>query len=592
MSIPNKTKLELINHIYKTLSDKSGFREIIKSLSDIIKEYFECSYTDVVLVDNKNQSQYTVYGIAQNGTFVENAIDPHGVVKKTIENKETIAADDVSKISYYYPARKDTKAELCVPILYKRKIVGCLNIEFKSVQKFDKDTTTTLEIIGQTIGSIVRNARLHEDLEQSEKTFRQLVEHMNEGLWVGDKKHNTVYVNPKFAEMAGLSHEECLKRDCFGFYDKESVKRIHEQHKIREKGVSSQYELTMIKSNGETIPILCSGAPIPDGTVGIFTNLKFIKEKEKQIKDLSKSEKLLVHVSDNSIDAIVSMDKNLVINSWNKGAVKMFGYEKEEIIGKSIKTIMPPTKIKEEELEQIIKITLEKGFLKNFETVRVTKSGKEINVAISITKLLDESNHFIGFAVIYRDITYQKKAEKELQTRFESMQNAYMELGKQRRELDYLLETLDIAIGDEQFPDIENYIVNAAIMLTKANAATLRLYSEKDGFLHLKAASGVRPEWWGKARSPFAGTLAEKAYHMHKPLFIDEIQNNPLYTSQKLATEHGFVSSLIIPLYVKTKYIGNLALYSNNKNKLHLIDNSFIANFGKQASLALFTKSV
>jgi PAS domain S-box-containing protein len=300
----------------------------------------------------------------------------------------------------------------------------------------------------------------------------------------------------------------------------------------------------------------------------------------------------LAYISDNSIDAIVSMDKNLIINTWNKGAIKMFGYEKEEIIGKSIKTIIPPEKIKDNELDQIIKLTLEKGFIKNFETVRLTKNGKEIYVAISITKLADENSHFIGFAVIYRDITYQKKAEKDLQTRFESMQNAYMELGRQRRELDYLLETLNIAIGDEQFPDIENYIVNAAIMLTKANAATLRLYGEKDGFLHLIAASGVKPEWWGKARSQFVGTLAEKAYHMHKPLFVDELQNNPHYTGQKLAQEHGFVCSLIVPLYVKTKYIGNLSIYSNNKNKLHLIDNSFIAIFVKQASLALFTKSV
>jgi transcriptional regulator with GAF, ATPase, and Fis domain len=195
----------------------------------------------------------------------------------------------------------------------------------------------------------------------------------------------------------------------------------------------------------------------------------------------------------------------------------------------------------------------------------------------------------MGLSIIYRDISYQKKAEKELQSRFESMQSAYLELGKQRRELDYLLETLNIAIGDEQFPNVENYVVNAAIMLTKANGATLRLFNEKDGYLYLKAANGIQPEWWGKSKIQFKDSIAERAYKLRQPLFVNDIQNNPGYTSPKLAAEHNFVSCLLIPLYVKNKYLGNISLYSSNKNKLHLIDNSFIANFGKQASLALFT---
>ena len=193
---------------------------------------------------------------------------------------------------------------------------------------------------------------------------------------------------------------------------------------------------------------------------------------------------------------------------------------------------------------------------------------------------------------MYRDITYQKKAEKELQARFESMQNAYLELGTQRRQLDYLLETLNITVGDEQFPNIENYIINAAMMLTKANGATLRLYDEEDNHLHLKTVSGVSPEWWGKSKIPYNGSVAERAYQQRQPLFIDDIQNNPSYTSPRLASEHNFKSCLLLPLYVKSKYIGNMSLYSSSRNSLHLLDNSFISNFGKQASLALLTRKI
>jgi len=310
------------------------------------------------------------------------------------------------------------------------------------------------------------------------------------------------------------------------------------------------------------------------------------------MKEISKSEKLLAHISNSSLDGIVSLDKNLVIQSWNLGAEKMFGFTEKEAVGQNIKMLLPPEKLKKGELEQIVKLCLEKGFVRNFETLRLKKDGKEISVAISTTKLTDEKGRFMGFGITYRDITYQKKAEHELQARFESMQNAYMELGTQRRQLDYLLEMLNITIEEDAFPNIENYITNAATMLTKANGATLRLFNEKDGFLHLKTVNGINPEWWGKSKIPYKNSIAERAFISRKPIFIDDLQNNPSYTSPRLASEHNFKSCLVLPLYVKSKFIGSLSLYSSNREKLHLLDNSFITNFGKQASLTLFIQSI
>ncbi len=587
--MPKPTKqsqLELLNYIYKTLTEQETFRDTLIVLSKIIKDQLNCPYLDFVLVEeNKKEITYKLYAISDNKVVQEKQTSPRGLTKQSIEGKKTIIVEDVSKSVHYHQCRKNVKSELCIPISHKRKVIGCINLEFTKTQKFDKETITVLEIIGQAIGSSVKNAKLHEEIEESEKKFRQLVEHMNEGLWVGTSEHKTVYVNPKFAEMAGLTQEECLEIDCFGFYDEESRQRIYEQHHLRPLGKSSQYELTMISKTGKKISLLCSGAPIPGGTVGIFTDLS-------KIKELSKSDSLLAHISNSSIDAIVSLDRNLIIQTWNLGAEKMFGYERDEAVGKNVKMLLPPEKLKKGELEQIIKMCLEKGFVRNFETTRLKKDGKEVSVAISATKLTDEKDRFMGFGLIYRDITYQKKAEKELQTRFESMQNAYLELGTQRRQLDYLLEALNITVGDEQFPNIENYIVNAATMLTKANGATLRLFNEKDGFLYLKTASGVSPEWWGKSKIPFKNSIAERAFQSRQPIFIDDIQNNPSYTSPRLAAEHNFRSCLVIPLYVKSTYIGNLSLYSSNKNRLHLLDNSFIANFGKQASLALLTQAM
>ena len=128
-------------------------------------------------------------------------------------------------------------------------------------------------------------------------------------------------------------------------------------------------------------------------------------------------------------------------------------------------------------------------------------------------------------------------------------------------------------------------------MLTKSDGATLRLYNEKDEMLHLKALSGVQASWWGKSKVPFKGSIAERAYQSRRPLFINDLQNNPIYASPKLASDHGFIAAMCLPLYVKNRYLGNINLYTSDKNKLNLVDDSFISNFSKQASLALVTNS-
>jgi PAS domain S-box-containing protein len=558
----------------------------------MMQEHLQSSYLDFVLLDKNDKTKATIYSIPNKGEIKELYTNIVGISKHSINSGKMTVEEDIKKSPYYTEWRPNTESEICLPIFHKRTVIGCINLEFKKRQKFDKDTITTLEIISKAVGNTVYTASLLEEMKESENRFRSVLEHMNEGLWLGDEKHNTLYVNPKFEQMTGLKYDECLKRDCFGFYDEESIKRIKRQHALTGPERTQQYKLTMInEKKNKPVPVLCSGTPVPGGTVGIFTDLSQLEEQAAQILQLSKSEKLFAHVTENSIDGIVSSDKNLIINTWNKGAQKMFGYSQEEVLGKNSRILIPEDKLKQGELEQIIKLCLEKGFVRNFETTRVKKGGKEFQVAMSATKLLDEKERFMGFGVIYRDITYQKKAEQELQARFESMQNAYLELGKQRRQLDYLLETLNIAIGDEEFPNIENYLVNAAIMLTKSDGATLRLYNEKDEMLHLKALSGVQASWWGKSKVPFKGSIAERAYQSRRPLFINDLQNNPIYASPKLASDHGFIAAMCLPLYVKNRYLGNINLYTSDKNKLNLVDDSFISNFSKQASLALVTNS-
>src|SRR6185312_3559878 len=120
----------------------------------------------------------------------------------------------------------------------------------------------------------------------------------------------------------------------------------------------------------------------------------------------------LAAIVESSNDAIVSKDLNGIVTSWNPAAEKIFGYAPEEMIGHSIRKVLPP-ELQDDE-ERILASIARGERIEHFETVRLTKTGKRIDVSLTISPMKDEAGHIVGAAKIARDITEQKRAEHVL----------------------------------------------------------------------------------------------------------------------------------------------------------------------------------
>src|SRR5262245_57826704 len=111
-----------------------------------------------------------------------------------------------------------------------------------------------------------------------------------------------------------------------------------------------------------------------------------------------------------SDDAIISKTLEGRITSWNAGATRIFGYEASETIGQSIFRIIPP-ELQGEEHEILAR--LQRGErIDHYETVRVAKDGRRIDVSLTVSPLHDRSGKVIGASKVGRDITDRKRAEK------------------------------------------------------------------------------------------------------------------------------------------------------------------------------------
>ena len=127
--------------------------------------------------------------------------------------------------------------------------------------------------------------------------------------------------------------------------------------------------------------------------------------------------RLLTSIIDTSDDAIVSKDVNGIITSWNNGARRIFGYTADEMIGRSILTLIPPDRHNEE--FEILERIRRGERIEHYETVRQRKEGTLIDVSLTVSPLRDAAGRVVGASKIARDITERKLAEArhELLTR-------------------------------------------------------------------------------------------------------------------------------------------------------------------------------
>lgn len=151
---------------------------------------------------------------------------------------------------------------------------------------------------------------------------------------------------------------------------------------------------------------------------------EIVKEQERKtelIRMLEESEmqlRMATDIVESSYDAIISKKLDNTITSWNSSAEEMFGYTAEEIINKSTLLLLPEDLVEE---EQEILARLKRGErLTHFETRRITKERKVLDVSLTMSPIVDASGHITGISKIIRDIT-EKKLEEQRKNDFVAM---------------------------------------------------------------------------------------------------------------------------------------------------------------------------
>jgi len=164
------------------------------------------------------------------------------------------------------------------------------------------------------------------------------------------------------------------------------------------------------RPDGTRVPFLPFPTPLYDesgtliGAVNMLIDLTDRKRAEQY-------ERRLAAIVESSDDAILSKDLNGIINSWNSGAERLFGYTAEEVIGKSILMLIPPDHADEE--PKILERIRRGERIEHYETIRRRKDGTLVEISLSVSPLRNAEGRVIGASKIARDITERRRAQEQ-----------------------------------------------------------------------------------------------------------------------------------------------------------------------------------
>jgi PAS domain S-box-containing protein len=175
---------------------------------------------------------------------------------------------------------------------------------------------------------------------------------------------------------------------------------------------------------------------VVDATAGV------LRDEERAERDF-----YLTRAARDSADAFVSLDEAGRIRQWNDGARQMFGHAAEEVLGHPYDELLVPEALREKgDLSRIDEQMERDGYVRGYETMRMSKDGRLIPVEVTVTRLVDESGSAAGRSVIYRDISERIGLEAALRKTVEELKEANQNIRSNQERL-IALEKLS-AIGE------------------------------------------------------------------------------------------------------------------------------------------------
>ena len=255
-------------------------------------------------------------------------------------------------------------------------------------------------------------------LTDAERWYRELLESLPVAVYTTDAEGHITRYNHKAVEFAGKSVLEGTDKWCVThrLFRPDGTFLPHEECPmaiaLRTGKPVRDVEAIAERPDGTRVHFIPYPTPLLDETGAVIGGVNVLVD----ITDRKRAEGArakLAAIVESSDDAIISKDVNGIIQSWNAGAERIFGYRAEEAVGQPLLTLLiPPERAAEEAM--ILERIRRGERIDHYETVRRRKDGSLLDVSLTVSPVIDDRGRIVGASKIARDVTERKRAEDDL----------------------------------------------------------------------------------------------------------------------------------------------------------------------------------
>ena len=264
-------------------------------------------------------------------------------------------------------------------------------------------------VIGES--KIARDVTAARQIERDARHFAAIVASSDDAIISKDLDGTVLTWNAAAERLFGYRPAEIVGRSIRLIVPGD--RQAEEDHVLAAVGrgeTIDHFETVRQRKDGALIPISLTVSPIRDAAGEIVGASKIARDL-RRTERIQSDARHLAAIVDSSDDAIVGKDLNGVVMSWNAAAERMFGYSPEEMIGRSVRLVIPEDRQHEE--DDVLKRIRLGHRIDHYETVRRRKDGTLFPVSLTISPVYNEQGIVVGASKIARDVTERARADQE-----------------------------------------------------------------------------------------------------------------------------------------------------------------------------------